>query len=292
MALSSSALADVQEGSIKISPENPQPGEAVTVIGQADAGEVVDISISFEKVQAVSNGEYEYNLGKVTIPAGSKSFSLQAEGVNSLDISVSIFGVPIPVSDNLIAINGDVASFGTSKINSGTYAISLSGTSSGGEITFSFGANGAITADDNSHFEYTYTTENMPEGDFNLNMGGQSRQLTLGYTDSSASSSSSAAKSSSSSHTGTEFKMVPANTLGVDDEETDVGEITESDVSDVSDVSESLESITDSDYQEGYIMNNQTSSNNDLPLLGTVGAIIGIFCIGVIFLGYRKNRFK
>ncbi|MEZ5336045.1 MAG: hypothetical protein R2741_12840 [Methanolobus sp.] len=179
-------------------------------------------------------------------------------------------------------------------IHGGTYDITLSGTSSSNEVDFSFGARTTIVADENGKFKYSYTTDNMPEGDYDVKIGGQTEEITVG----SGSSSSSGKTSQSSSNTGTEYNIVPAESLGDDtsDDSDGAGESssTETNPSTTDDASpENLESTQDTEVQEGYIMTNQSTTNDDeLPILSIAGAIVGVFCIGAIFIGYRKNKFK
>ena len=301
ITMSSTALAEVTE--ITISPENPAPGDTVTVTGKASPNEEISVSIDFEKSQSVVNGEYEYHIGKITIPDGSESFSLRAEGVESLDITLYAFGQALPSLP--VTVNNGVATFGTSKIIYDKPDIGLSGTSSSDEVTLKFNGKGSINADSEGNFQYSYTTENMPEGDFTLNVGGQTQQVYLGTTDDDSSSSSSSSGSSSSkkssSHTGTELKIVDADTLGDDEEESSgVGDDVEKilhnadSMASTQDSSETSESETGSDDVNGYILENKTSSNEEskLPELGLMGGVIGVLCLGAIFLGFRKNRYR
>lgn len=286
----SPSLAQVTD--ISISPENPDSGDTITITGKADPNEEVPITISFGSSADVTDGEYVYDIGKITIPDGSESFKVKAEGVETLKLSVSILGIPISLPDKLISYSGDVASFGTGQIHSGTYDITLSGTSSSDEVDFSFDASGTITADENGNIEYSYTTDNMPDGDYTINIGGQSEKITIG-SDSSSSSSGSSTKSHSSK-TGTEYNIVPADSVGSStDNSSGVGDDTSSDISDSQAADNSLDSTQDAQVQQGYIMTNQSSSSDDkLPVVGIAGVIVGIFCIVAIFIGYRKNKYK
>ncbi len=296
LSMSFTALAEVTD--ISISPENPSPGDTVTVTGKASPNEEISASVSFNNIQAVSDGTYKYQIGKVTIPDGSDAFSLRAEGVDDLDISIKLLGIPISVPANYIQINNNIATFGTGKIKSGTYDITLSGSAPGEQVVFSFGAKASITADSEGNFEYVYSTDNMPEGDFNINIGGQNLQMSLGTTDTNAgsgdtvdsgdSSSSSSSGKKSSSKTGTEFEIVPADTVGKNDSD-GVGEDTEA--STIDDVSESTGEPDN--YKEGYELTNQSSGIKDkTPDLGIIGVILGVLSLGAIIIGYRKNKYK
>jgi len=300
LLMTATALAEVTE--IAISPENPAPGDIVTVSGKASPNEEISVSIDFEKIQSVSNGNYEYRIGKITIPEGSESFSLRAEGVDSLDITLYVMGQGLPSLP--VTVNNGIATFGTSKITSGTYDIGLSGTSSNDEVTLTFGGKGSINADSDGNFQYPYKTENMPEGEFTLNVGGQIHQVSLGITDDSSNSDSSSSSSpsssssstvKSSSNTGT-LQIVPAESLSNSDDETSsgVGDEVNTMASTPDETSASSESDTSSSEVDGYILENKSSSDvqNKLPELGVMGAVLGVLCLGAIFIGFRKNRYK
>jgi hypothetical protein len=297
LLMTSTALGEASN--ITVSPENPSPGDKVTVSGEASPYEEISVSIDFEKIQSVSEGSYEYRIGKITIPEGSDSFSLRAEGVDSLDITLYVLGQGLPSLP--VTVNNGIATFGTSKITSGTYDIGVSGTSSSNEVTLTFGGRGSITADSEGNFQYSYTTENMPEGDFTLNVGGQTQQVSLGTTDDSSddgdssSSSSSSSKKKSSSHTGTELNIVPAESLGDDTEKSSgVGDEIDTKASTQDSGSESSEADTDTGEVDGYILENKSSSGiqSKIPELGVVGAVVGVLCLGAIFIRFRKNRYK
>jgi hypothetical protein len=302
LLMTSTAMAEVTN--LSYSPLNPSPGDEVTVSGTASPNEEISVSVSFEKIQSVSDGSYDYHIGKITIPPGSESFSLRAEGVDSLDITLYVLGQKLPSLP--VTVNNGVATFGTSKITSGTYDIGVSGTSSSSEVTLSFGGKGSITADSDGYFEYPYTTENMPEGNFALTVGGQTLSIPLGTTDgssddddsSSSSSSSSSSTKKSSSHTGTDLQTVDAATLGNDEEESSgVGDEVEkilhnADMESTQD--ESSEGDSDTGEVDGYILENKSLSGiqSKIPELGVMGAVVGVLCLGAIFIGFRKNRYK
>ncbi|AFV22865.1 hypothetical protein Mpsy_0656 [Methanolobus psychrophilus R15] len=279
LVISSTALAEVTE--VSISPQDPSPGETVTVTGKASPNEVIPVSISFEKAQDVSAGTYAYSLIAVTIPEGSESFSLKATGVDDLKIEVRlpVLGY-IPVPTSMININGHVATFGTGKINSGTYDIRLSGNSPDDKVTLSFNAKASITADADGNFAYTYTTDNIPQGNFNINIGGTPLQLKLGSTENNPPSAPTTKKSSS---TGTDLNIVDADTLDAGTSDVDTSEVSHAPGEDT---------VSDN-YVEGYELSPVPSGIMDkLPDLGVMGVLVGIISLGAILVGYRKNKYK
>ncbi|WP_407356188.1 hypothetical protein [Methanolobus sp. WCC5] len=299
--MSSPVFAEVNE--ITISPQNPSPGDTVTVTGKASPYEEIKASVSFENYLDVPGNTFEYNIGTVAIPEGSDSFSLRAEGVDDLDISVKLLGIPLPVPSGYISIRDNIATFGTGKIKSGTYDIKLSGISSGDQVLFSFGAKATIVADADGNFEYTYNTGNMPEGIFSIDIGGEVRQLSLGKaddgsssdgssSDDSSSSPSTSSSTKSSSKTGTDLNIVPADTLDDAGETGDAGE-QESSRSPPNGNEESLESTVDPAYVQGYELESESPGIRErLPDIGQMGVLIGVLCLLAIVAGYRKNRYK
>ncbi|MDG6244114.1 MAG: hypothetical protein QCH31_06940 [Methanolobus sp.] len=287
--MSSPAFAEVTE--ITISPQDPSPGDTVTITGKASPNEEIKASVSFGNSLDVSGNTFEYNIGKVTIPVGSDSFSLRAEGVDNLDISVKLLGIPLPVPSRYISINDNVATFGTGKIKSGTYDIKLSGSSSADQVLFSFGAKATIVADQQGNFEYTYDTNNIPDGTFNINIGGEVRQLSIGKTD-APSSPSAPSGTKSSSKTGTDLNIVPADTLDDAGETGDVDE-QENARSPPNGNRDSPENTVDPAYVEGYELESESAGIREkLPDIGQMGLVLGVLCMLAIAAGYRKNRYK
>lgn len=280
--LSLPAVAAVTE--ISISPENPSPGDTITVTGKASPNEVVTASVSFEQVQMVSGGTFSYSLSSLTIPEGSDSFGLTASGVDNLIIEakVPLLGY-VSVPGNFISFNGNTATFGTGKISSGTYDIRLSGSSGESEVNLAFIARATITADEDGNFVYTYNTDNIPEGDYRVKLGGKSLQVNLGDTQEGSQPSSSSSGSKKSSNTGTELKIVEANTSGNGFGDADSLEPSESG---------SKNAVQDT-YVEGFELSPEPSGIMDrLPGSGILGAVVGIMSLGVIYAGYRRNRYK
>lgn len=291
--LSSVAVAEVSQ--ISISPEDPSPGDVVTVTGKASPNEVISASVSFEKKQPVSGGIFTYFLSGVTIPEGSDSFGLVATGVDDLKIEVRlpVLGY-VSVPGNLISTNGNIASFGTGKIKSGTYDIRLSGGSREDKVTLSFTARASITADADGNFVYTYNTGNMPEGDYSINIGGKPLQLDLGNTEDDSSTSlpstgkSSKKSSVTSTRTGTDLKIVDAEGVGEENTDNDPDTV-ESSTSVVS--NNDIEDVPDN-YVEGFELSPEPSGMDRLPDLGLMGLLVGIVSIAAILIGYRKNRYR
>ena len=298
--LTSTAIAEVTD--VSMSPENPSPGDTVTVTGKASPGEVMSASVSFEETQDVSDGSFSYSLSDVTIPEGSDSFGLRATGVDDLDVEVKvpILGY-VSIPGNLITINGNVASFGTGKIKSGTYDIKLSGSSGEDQVTLSFTAKASITADADGNFVYTYNTDNMPEGDYNINIGNVPLSLDLGGTedgsssDSTTTSSTSKRSSGGSSRTGTELKIVDAENVGAESTDNDLDNVDEDtvDKSMPDDPGSAIEDTVQENYVEGFELSSEDSGiMNKLPDLGVTGLVVGVLCLSVMVIGYRKNKYR
>ncbi|MDI3485050.1 MAG: hypothetical protein PWQ75_965 [Methanolobus sp.] len=306
------------------SPKPPLPGGKIRITGTASSDEIsngqLPVSIIFETQKSVlEDGTCPpLDIDAITIPDGTESLSLQVEGVDNLDIKVYLLGIPIKVPDEYVTVTNNVASFSTGKIKSGTYKISMVATPANDAETVSFrfggegyiGGEGEISSDGSFVYEYDLA-DDMPEdlftseNELEVTVGGETQHIPLGTTDdtsdddsSSSSSSSSSSTKKSSSHTGTDLQTVDAATLGNDEEESSgVGDEVEkilhnADMESTQD--ESSEGDSDTGEVDGYILENKSLSGiqSKIPELGVMGAVVGVLCLGAIFIGFRKNRYK
>ncbi|WP_292468290.1 hypothetical protein [Methanolobus sp.] len=283
ITMSSATLAQVSD--YTVSPEDPSPGDKVIITGEASPGEKITITVTFEDTTSVSGGMYSYPLYGITIPGKSESFSVASKTVNDLDVEIKmpIIGF-VSIPQSLISVNNGVATFGTSKINSGTYDIILSGSTPNEAVTVSFSAKTTTNADSNGYFEYTYDdTMNMPEGNYTITIDGVTKEIAFDSTTSSG-------RINGGSNTGTEFKIVPADSLGSNGEGTGEEGISRS-TTDGADTSteDTLESTPEDDV-EGTILEQQTPIYSNLKVISIIG-VVGV-AIGLIGLGAIRNRKK
>ena len=120
------ANADVSE--VAVSPNSPEQGDVVTLSIKAQPGETVEVSVSFTKTVAVLDGRYEYRLDDALIPATPNKFSVRAQGVEKLFVSVRII---IWITKGATATNG-VATVSQNNVPKGTHDIRIHGEAASG----------------------------------------------------------------------------------------------------------------------------------------------------------------
>lgn len=302
IALSAEALGEVSY--YTVSPSDPTQGDNVVISGKADPNEEISVYVTFEDIAETDNGAYSYPVDDISIPDGTKHFDLVAEGVSDLDIKVKIPLTSYYVSMNqlhpgLITVSDNVATFGTSSIDSGTYSIIMEGTAPGDEVSIYIKARLMITADDEGYFKYNYDTENLPAGKYTITIDRANQQVTVhddgsddgndssDSDDDSDNSSATSKKSHGGSNTGTEFKIVPADSLGKEE----TGETASSSSSGDSSLASTQESDnSDSQTVEGSKLEKQTetqSTATNIKIIGIVIVAIGLIGLGAIM--YRKK---
>lgn len=163
---------------LQISPENPVVGDTITISGTESSASEINAIASFKKVVSPSSGQYEYLVGSVEIPKGSKSFAVTAVGVEDLYVNVKLYGY-IPLTIGKDASSG-TATILQSNVPSGTHKIKIFGlTETVSYVSLKITATQGIDVDPDGHFEYRYSTGSIPVGDFNLNVGGSTKTITL-----------------------------------------------------------------------------------------------------------------
>ncbi|ADI75138.1 conserved hypothetical protein (plasmid) [Methanohalobium evestigatum Z-7303] len=161
---------------LQVSPDNPNPGDKITISGAADT-DSVDATVDFTKTVSVSKGEYSYTIEDVEIPKGDNTFRVVAKGVKDLKVDANVWWAPSLSSD----ASGGTASVGTSLVPSGTYKITISGNAQDGKskVDLTIVAS-RILETQNSNFDFSYDTDPIPEGTFTLKVGDITKIITLG----------------------------------------------------------------------------------------------------------------
>lgn len=159
-----------------LSPENPVVGDTVEIKGGADPEEEIDVLVSFDREVQVSDGRYEYLLEDVKIPGGfDNRFTVQAKGADDLNVRVKM----ILWLTKSAQASGGTATVSQSRVPPGTYRIKIDGDASGSSVGLKITAVQQIKADSEGKFLYTYSTKSMPAGNFEVELGGYSEQVTL-----------------------------------------------------------------------------------------------------------------
>ena len=167
-----------------VTPENPVVGDTITISGTASPDESVKVVVSFEKTVSPSDGMYLYRMDGIEVPSGSNSFTVTAKVVNNL--YVTLFGL----SKGVDATEG-IATIYHYNLASGLYDVEIYGHPAAGTsvVTIEILAAQYIYADGNGKFVYSYATSSIPVGDFQLNVSGLAKTITLSASRSDESSS-------------------------------------------------------------------------------------------------------
>ena len=159
-------------------PQEPVCGDTLNINGSASPGEEVDVFVTFEKTIPVPEGRFEYTLENVTIPEGLDNlFTVEARGVNNLNVRVKMV---IWATKSSGASEG-TATVSQSNVPAGTYTIKIDGNAGEGvsEVNLKITASQGIRADSNGNFSYSYNTTAVPPGNFEIKVGGVTKEITL-----------------------------------------------------------------------------------------------------------------
>lgn len=164
-----------------IIPDNPVAGEVITIKGTGAAlNQVLYPSINFEKTISVSNGKYEFSLYGVRIPPDENNFAVTAENTKNLNVRVKILLWLTKSAD----ASGGKATVSQGNVPSGNYDIRIDGDSADGasSVTLKITASSKIAADSQGNFKYQYSSSGVPPGTFILDIGGNTKTITLSET--------------------------------------------------------------------------------------------------------------
>ncbi|MDF1557475.1 MAG: PGF-pre-PGF domain-containing protein [ANME-2 cluster archaeon] len=170
-----SASATVAE--FYVTPENPVVGDTITISGTASPNELVKVMVSFERPVTPSDGIYLYRIYGIVVPSGSNSFTVTASDVNDLNVRLKMSLWWTKSADAI----GNIATVSHSNLGSGIYDAQIDGTPMVGtsQVILNITAVQYIDADGDGKFVYSYSTSSIPIGDFQLNVGGLTRTITL-----------------------------------------------------------------------------------------------------------------
>lgn len=178
LALLMISPATATVNSWEVSPENPTLGDTLRIKGSASPGEEIEVQVTFEKAVPVSGGKYEYILEDVKIPEGfNNRFTVRATEAKNLNVRVKMLIWITKSSD----ASGNTATVTQSSVPPGTYQIKMDGDAAGGASTVNLKITAVqqIKADSSGDFSYSYNTKAVPPGDFKINVGGVTKQVTL-----------------------------------------------------------------------------------------------------------------
>jgi hypothetical protein len=163
---------------VEISPSNPRQGDNIIVKLNASPEETIDISISFMQIIPVSDNEFMLTMNMVEIPQTPNLFTVRAENVERLRVTVKILGIPITKSS--------LGSDGTAVVSQGNvpmgrYWVQISGIAENeaSSVRLTITAMTTIVTDSKGEYVTSYDTSNIPPGDFSAIIGDYLETVTL-----------------------------------------------------------------------------------------------------------------
>ncbi|MBN1455707.1 MAG: hypothetical protein JW945_05620 [Methanomicrobia archaeon] len=190
----SSASASVTD--LTVTPVVAELGDTITISGKAAPGEEIWLSSSFEISLPVSGGEYARKFEDIYFPEGKKRFTVTAEGIKNIRISLWLYGllppfdypldgpktavdgratisISIPITMNGIEL--DV----TGKKDVEVYGDALDGAS---VVNLNTKSELQVAANANGDFSLQIDTGGVPESEFVISAGGIQKTVYLGVT--------------------------------------------------------------------------------------------------------------
>jgi len=194
LLLSSIPAASAVVTGLDVTPEVVVPGETLLLSGKASSpGEDVWLSSSFEMELPVSDGEYVIEFNGIDFPRGEKKFSIVADDVK--DIRISLYPVfwrkvEYPLQGPLNATDGTARisiSFPATYHNvtidiSGKKDIKVYGDAADGANSVNLKVATAINviADQNGDFSLNVSTGGVPDGEFLITAGELKKTVYIG----------------------------------------------------------------------------------------------------------------
>lgn len=161
----------------EISPENPAPGQTVTLSGTAQPGEELSFQSSFTMNLPVAGGEYGYETA-VQVPQKPNRFTVSASNVQDFNAGVK-FGIWITKS---FQASGGTARISQADVPPGRYNLKMFGKALPGStvVAVSVEAQTQVKADPDGKYELVIDTTGIPAGDYRIQGAGDAKTIHLG----------------------------------------------------------------------------------------------------------------
>jgi len=166
-------------------PSEVVQGETLSISGKASADEVVWIGSSFEIALPVSDGKYCREFNGIHFPAGEKVFSVTAENIKNIRISIYPVGwwtIEYPQEGPLNATNGTATISVSFPVTWPGITIDISGkrnvkvygdaAEDATAVTLKVATSKKVIADSTGDFELDINTGGVPLGEFLITAGG------------------------------------------------------------------------------------------------------------------------
>nr|CBH38282.1 hypothetical protein, membrane [uncultured archaeon] len=173
---------------LNVNPSVVVPGETLSISGKATPNEAVWLKSSFVISLPVSEGKYSREFKGIYFPAGKKTFSVRAENINDIRVSLGplfFMTIEYPLGGPQKATNG-IATLSislpfsgidvTGKKNVNVYGAALDDATS---VILTTDMSIKVPADKNGDFKLDLDTEGVPLGEFSIAAGGKGTTVQI-----------------------------------------------------------------------------------------------------------------
>ena len=197
IGIASVTISGAEVTELNVHPEVGEQGEIVLISGKASPNEEVWIGSSFAISLPVSDGKYSREFSDIEFPKGEKTFSVTAENVKNIRVSLSpvfLQTIEYPLDGALNATEGiatlsisfPAELFGVKMDIYGKKDVKVYGDAV--DTTTSVNLNVAtsikVIADSNGDFTLDIDTEGVPRGEFLITAGGIEKTIHIGSAES------------------------------------------------------------------------------------------------------------
>jgi len=181
---------------LDVNPSVVLPGETLSISGKATPNEAVSLKSTFVISLPVSEGKYSREFNGIHFPAGKKTFSVRAENINDIRVSlgpilflgtveypldgprkatsgIATISISLPVSFLGFTINVD----GEKDVK--VYGAALEDATS---VILTTDMAIKVTADKKGDFKLDLDTEGVPLGEFSIAAGGKEKNVQIART--------------------------------------------------------------------------------------------------------------
>ena len=195
IGIASVTISSAEVTELNVPPEVVQ-GEALSISGKAVPNEEVWLKSSFAISLPVSGGKYSREFTGIHFPEGEKTFSVTAEDVNNIRISLSpVFwqtveyplGGPKNATSGIatLSVSFPAEMYGIEMDIHGKKDVKVYGDAADDATAVNQGVAMSIkvTADANGDFELDISTEGVPVGEFLITAGGKEKTVEVVLTE-------------------------------------------------------------------------------------------------------------
>lgn len=161
----------------EVSPQNPEPGQEITISGTADPGQSLKFQSSFTMNLPVTGGEYEFET-TVQVPQKPNRFTVVAKNVQDFNAGVKMI---IWITKGFQA-NGGSVYLSHADVPPGEYTLKMFGQAIAGAsmVPVDISAETEVIADSSGKYSLAIDTTGIPAGEYRIQGAGEERRILLG----------------------------------------------------------------------------------------------------------------